>query len=439
MRFDGIPLKGRGAGALLCVGILGILLLLPGAAPADNGDDLISIDVQQAGILTILRTISDLSGENIVPGPEVKGEVTVRLNNVPWQDALDVVLRANGFGWKYDEAGIIRVTTIKNLQNEDLAKEAAARKKEDLMPLVTRVIPVNFAKASEVELSIETMLSKRGDVQTDERTNSILVKDIEKNVTRAEELVRKLDQITKQVDIVTKLVDVDARVSQELGIDWLASGLNNDGIDATGEAKVSALIGNPVGTFTVGTTGPGGNLDATLQALATENKAEIISNPHITTLDNQEATILVGKKIPLIVSDPSGNPITELTTIGIQMRVTPHVHSDGNITLELNTEVSDLSSQATVQGGIIIVTSEASTRVIVRSGETAVIGGLIRKNTAETVQGIPLLRDIPLFGNLFKSTSDVDESRELLIFVTPTIVEIGDLSSVSELPEAANQ
>lgn len=432
---DRMPAKGWGERALRCMGFLGILLLMAPSVTADSGEA-ISIDVQQADILTILRTISDLSGENIVPGPEVKGEVTVRVMDVSWQDALDVVLRAHGYGWKYDEANIIRVTTIKNLQNEDLEKEASARKREDLLPLITQIIPVNFAKAGEIEQSLEAVLTKRGDVQTDERTNSLIVKDIDQNVQRAVQLVKKLDQITKQVEIVIKLVDVDARVSQELGIEWLASGLNNDNVDATGNASVSAVIGQPIGTFSVGTAGPGGDLEATLQALASENKAEIISNPRITTLDNQEANILVGKKIPLIVSDPSGNPITELTTIGIQMTVTPHVHSNGNVTMELDTEVSDLSSQATVQGGIIIVTSEANTRVMVQSGQTAVIGGLIRKNTAETELGIPLLRDIPLFGHLFKSSSNVEEQRELLIFVTPTIIEVGDLTDASEIPEA---
>jgi type IV pilus assembly protein PilQ len=193
---------------------------------------------------------------------------------------------------------------------------------------------------------------------------------------------------------------------------------------------VNAPTGNPIGTFRVGTQGPGGNLDVALEALASENKANIISNPRITTLDNQSARILVGKKIPLIVSDAAGNPITQLTTIGIQMLVTPHVNSNNMITMDLHPEVSDLSSQATVQGGIIIVTSEASTRVMVNDGETAVIGGLIRTNEAEREDGVPLLKDIPLFGNLFKSSNTTRESRELLILVTPRIVrDVADQGS----------
>lgn len=428
-----MPRLRRGMRGLRSLVTLAILLT---ASPAFCEEERISLDVQQADILTILRTISDLSGKNIVPGPEVKGDVTVRVVDVPWPSALDVVLKAHGYGWKYDLSGIIRVTTITSLQNEDLEREAAERKKEDLLPLVTRMYAINFANAEELKPTMETVLSKRGEVEFDERTNSIIIKDIEMNIERAEDLIHRLDKITKQVEIVAKLVDMDAKVSQELGINWMASELNNDGIDALASGGVAAPIATPIGTFNVGTAGPGGNLDATLQALASENKAEIISNPRITTLDNQEAMILVGQKIPLIVSDPSGNPITELTTIGIQMRVIPHVHTDGNITLELHPEVSDLSSQATVQGGIIIVTSEAKTRVMVKSGHTAVIGGLVRKNVSETVSGVPLLRDIPLFGHLFKSTTNVEQQRELLIFVTPTIIDVESVSQVTETSEA---
>ncbi|RPJ41018.1 MAG: type IV pilus secretin PilQ [Candidatus Latescibacterota bacterium] len=435
-RGGGAPTGRRSLAVLVLAGLAFLLAPVFAPAPSANPEDLMSLDVQKAEIATVLRTIADFSDRNIVAGPEVTGQVTVRLLSVSWQSALDVVLRANSYGWKEDMDGIIRVTTIKNLQNEDVEKEAAERKREDLLPLKTRVLPVNFAKADELNDAVQTILSQRGEVHVDTRTNSLLVKDIEQNIERAAELVSELDQETKQVEIVARLVDLDARVSRELGIEWLASNLNNPSIDATGEAAVDAAVPGPAGQFSIGTIGPGGTLDATLSALATENKARIISNPRITTLDNQEAWILVGKKIPLIVSDPSGNPITELTTIGIQMTVTPHIHANDNITLDLHPEVSDLSSQATVQGGIIIVTSEASTRVMVESGQTAVIGGLIRSNSSESGLGVPFLRDIPLLGRFFSSSSDVDEQRELLIFVTPRIMDVKDLRSTEEVSEA---
>ena len=422
---------GAGTGAVLL-----LLFSLFAAAPSWAGEDLISLDVQKAEIETVLRMLSDFSGRNIVAGPEVKGEVSVRLEEVPWRSALDVVLRANGFAWKEDASGIIRIATIKDMQNEDVEREAAARKREDLLPLETRIYPVNFSKAEELLGAIETVLSKRGLAHVDARTNTILVKDIEDNLSRVGELIADLDKETMQVEIVAKLIDIDAKLSRELGIHWSADDLNNPDIDAIATANVSAELAQPAGEFSVGTVGPGCSLDATLQALAAENKARIISNPRITTLDNQEAWILVGKKIPLIVSDPSGNPITELTTIGIELTVTPHIHANGNVTLDLHPEVSDLSSQATVQGGIIIVTSEASTRVMVESGQTAVIGGLIRSNTSNSETGVPFLRSVPLLGRFFSASSKVQEDRELLIFVTPTVLEAADLARQAAEAEA---
>jgi len=159
-----------------------------------------------------------------------------------------------------------------------------------------------------------------------------------------------------------------------------------------------------------------------VQALENDQKAHLISNPVITTTDNREASILVGQKIPLIVADEAGNAITQLTTIGIMLKVTPHINSDDLITLDVHNEVSDLSSQATVQGGVIINTSEADTRVLVRNGETAVIAGLIRAIDSNLDSGIPILMDIPLLGSLFRHSSDTKVGRELVIFVTPTIV-----------------
>jgi type II secretory pathway component GspD/PulD (secretin) len=177
----------------------------------------------------------------------------------------------------------------------------------------------------------------------------------------------------------------------------------------------------------VGTVQSWGQLDLMIDALASKKKANVISNPTITTVNNREAKILVGSKIPLIVADEAGNAITQLTTIGIQMRVTPHVNSDNTISLDLHPEISELSSQATVQGGAIINTSEADTRVIVQDGETAIIGGLIRDNQSETKTGIPVLQDIPLVGWLFRNSNISDDKREMIIFVTPRLIN-GDLT-----------
>jgi len=227
----------------------------------------------------------------------------------------------------------------------------------------------------------------------------------------------------KPAQIVAKLVDVDSRYTQELGVLWtLGSAHSNEG--ATGEALTgSNSVVDPGGAIRFGLVRSWGEVNAILSALETENKANIISNPRITTVNNRQARILVGKKIPLITLDEAGNAVTELTTIGISLLVTPHINDNNRITLDLHPEVSDLSSQATVQGGIIINTSEADTRVMLENGQTAVIGGLIRINEGRTQRGVPFLMHIPILGDLFfKGSAKVEEKRELIIFVTPRIV-----------------
>jgi type IV pilus assembly protein PilQ len=303
------------------------------------------------------------------------------------------------------------------------------------------VVEVSFSKADELVEPLKPLLSRRGVLEVDERTNTLIVSDIEPRIEDIAKMVRALDSETPQVEINAKLIDVDARLQRDLGIQWTAEGIQIPGVqgqhgaevDATGQLQgdVTAAtaqgttISQPKAELKIGkVTGPAGTFEATLQALERDNLANIISNPRITTLNNRQASIIVGKKIPLIVTDEAGNPITQLTTVGIQMKVTPHVNSKtGEITMDLHPEVSDLSAQATVQGGIIIVTAEADTRVMVQNGETAVIGGLIRTNVSEFEIGVPILRDLPVIGRAFGSKSKVDEKRELLIFVTPTIVE----------------
>src|SRR6185436_2925067 len=174
---------------------------------------------------------------------------------------------------------------------------------------------------------------------------------------------------------------------------------------------VNSGVASPAGRVTVGFFEKWGDLEAQLQALASNRKANIISNPRITTVDNREAKILVGQKIPLIVQDVAGNPVSQLQTIGIQLKVTPHLTQDKRIIMDLHPEVSDLSTQSTVQGGVIINTSEADTRVMVDDGQTAVIGGLIRTNEGEVRRGIPVLMDIPLLGFFSRSTNTIRQNR----------------------------
>jgi type IV pilus assembly protein PilQ len=344
-----------------------------------------------------------------------------------------------------DEHGILRVDEGSKLASEQVERETAHAKAMDVSPLETRIVKLNYANAAELGSALQGSLSKRGSIQVERRTNSLILVDLPSSVDRIEKMAMSLDSTTPQIEITAKLVDVDVEALRGLGVDWRVGGKSKYFEYPFGDPQagkpldlnplhpgndnqqglypsVTATIPDPAGTLTWGVFKNWGDLEAQLQLLESSRKANIISNPRITTFDNREAKILVGQKIPLIVQDVAGNPVSQLQTIGIQLKVTPHLTQEKKIIMDLHPEVSDLSTQSTVQGGVIINTSEADTRVMVDDGQTAVIGGLIRTNEGVVRSGIPFLKDIPLVGLLFSSTNTVHQNRELIIFVTPRIL-----------------
>ena len=411
-----------------------------------------SLDVDGADLRTVLRAIAEFSGRNIVLGQNARGVVRIQLKNVAWQDALKAVLRANGLDYVEDGA-VIRVDEASKLNAEKVERETANARTLELVPLETRIVKLNYANAAELTQPLSATLSKRGSIQVEKRTNSLILTDLPTNLDAVSQMAAQLDSQTPQIEITAKLVDVDATAIQQIGIQWThgfdqtqfvkdATGkfINlRPAVSPTGEVLGSGVntgIGKPAGKITVGLFEKWGDLEAQLQMLASLNKANIISNPRITTVDNREARIIVGQKIPLIVQDIAGNPVSQLQTIGIQLKVTPHLTSEKKIIMDLHPEVSDLSSGATVQGGIIINTSEADTRVMVDDGQTAVIGGLIRTNETTVHVGVPWLKDIPILGLLFSSKSVSKQNRELIIFVTPKLMsEVAADTSTPTPPE----
>jgi len=439
------------AGLISMVGVLAVLQV--GVAVAQDsraseqvglvrtGSGTFSIDVEGADIRTVVRAIGEFSGRNIVVGKDVKATVRVRLNNVGWQEALRTVLRANGLDYT-DEGGILRVDDSAKLNQEGVDREAARAKQMELVPLETRIIKLNYANASEMAAALQPSLTRRGSIQTERRTNSLIVSDLSHSLDQVEQMAIKLDATTPQIEITAKLVDVNAEALREMGIEWnvgpqpagageffSSTGPTPADYLHPGDDDENALggehntaIADPATRITYGISKDWGFIEAQLQVLELNRKANIISNPRITTVDNREAKILVGQKIPLIVQDVAGNPVSQLQTIGIQLKVTPHLTQDKKIIMDLHPEVSDLATRSTVQGGVIINTSEADTRVMVDDGQTAVIGGLIRTNETTVRRGIPYLMDMPLIGWAFRSDTKARDNRELIIFVTPRLL-----------------
>jgi len=444
------------AGILLAVATVPAGAQAPGSASSSvglvrSGGGSFSLDVDGADLRTVLKAISEFSGRNIIVGQNVRATVHITLHNVAWQDALKAVLRANGLDY-VEDGSVIRVDEATKLNAEKVDRETANARTLELVPLETRIVRLNYANATEMSQPLQPALSKRGSIQVEKRTNSLIVTDLSSNLDAVVKMAMDLDSTTPQIEITAKIVDVDASVTNSMGVEWYTNPLKpkfytGGPKDANGNQPLPGVdpntppqpfhtsngqlianpnqmtgIANPANTFTFGIFKSWASIEGQIQTLADENKANIISNPRITTVDNREARILVGQKVPLIVQDVAGNPVSQLQTIGILLRVTPHLTQDKKIVMDLHPEVSDLASGSTVQGGIIINTSEADTRVMVDDGQTAVIGGLIRTNTNNQSTGVPYLKDIPIVKYLFSSTTEVKQKRELIIFVTPRLI-----------------
>ncbi len=370
----------------------------------------ISIDLENADILTVLRALSEYAGVNIVAGKDVKGTVTVRLHNVPWRQALEIILKASGYAFREDP-GVIRVDTAENLDKQDFD-----------LPLISNIYKLEFAKPSEMLTKIQAMLSPKGKANVDERTNSVVVTDVEPIQDKIKQLVKLLDTPTPQVEIMAKVVDMDAAQSQGLGIDWTLKGLESRILRADITSNPNPAIAG-YGVFNIGTVPSLAQVAATISLLEERGKAQTLSAPRVSAVDNQRASILGGQRFGIPTRDMAGNTVIQFYTVGTKLEVTPHINSLEEITMEIHAEVSELDRASALAGRPIITTSEADSKVLVKDGNTVVIGGFIRKKETKSVRGVPILRSIPILGVLFRETTVTYEDRELLIFITPTIIK----------------
>jgi type IV pilus assembly protein PilQ len=405
----------------------------------------VTLIFKDADIRTVLHTLSYKSGVNIVASSDVEGAVSIRLIDVPWETALEVILKNHGLAAE-KVGNIVRVITLANVAEEELQNE---------------VFILNYAKAKEIADAIEATITSRGRIKYDERTNTIIVTDIPTNLYKVRVVVSRLDRRTQQVSIEARIIEARLDKNDELGIDWnmvvSASGsarpttfpFEKDRLPFSRSKRDESLKPYFPGTFpipsTVSTTPSVGSftfgtldftqLTAALKLLNEKTDTNVISNPTVTTLNNKEAKIIVGQifNIPTYErNDTTGKmEVTGYTEkdIGILLTVTPNINDTGDIVVDLKPEVSgvlaDWDNFGTTSDPMLVprfTTRTAQTQVMIKDGQTIVIGGLRENQTEKIVNKVPFLGDIPLVGELFKYKADNVVTKDLLIFVTVRLV-----------------
>jgi len=413
----------------------------------------ISLELKETDILDVLRLIADVSKLNIIAGDNVQGTVTVRLLNVPWQQALSIILRSKGLGQER-LGNIIRIAPLTELQAESELKISRLKAKREFEPLSTRLIPLSYADAATMVAQVSSVLSARGTVSFDQRTNVLIVQDIDENITKAEALVTKLDLQTPQVMIEAKIVEATHTGELGFGIQWggyytmseqtgNATGLTfpaNWGVSGATDSAAGPGMPNTSSTpswainlpaqqatsglgFNFGSVNNSANLALRLSAMESSGHIKILSSPKITTLDNKEASIEQGMDLPVIALTVTGLPTTKMIEALLKLTVKPHITADGSIIMNIDIKKEEPDfSRVNSLGDPAIVKKSAKTDVLVRTGETTVIGGIYTKKLQVVDKGVPGLSKIPILGWLFKSRNKNTEKTELLIFVTPRIV-----------------
>lgn len=420
----------------------------------------IDLDLKDADIHNILRLLADVGRVNIITADDVSGNVTIKMRNVPWDQALDVVLQAKGLGM-VRSGNLIRVAPLAALQKERELRLAAAKQEYELTPLETRLIPVSYAQADELQARAKDLLSPRGSIAVDERTNVLIARDISGNLNNIEELIRSLDTQTPEVLVEARIVEATSRYLRDIGIQWGGDatfseatgnptgiafpskvGLAGGNYDQTTNSRgLSPFQGNvPQPNFAVNLpaatgTGQGGalgislgsvdnnfNVGLRLSAAEASGLLRIVSSPRILVVDNRDARISQGTLIPFSQISAQGVQTT-FQEAKLQLLVRPHVTADGSVSMhvKINRDEPDFN-QTSARGDPTILKREAETDLLVMDGHTAVIGGIYTRNTGRNLDQIPFFGDIPILGVLFQRRRASDTRNELVIFLTPRIV-----------------
>ncbi|VAX30799.1 Type IV pilus biogenesis protein PilQ [hydrothermal vent metagenome] len=404
----------------------------------------ISLDFQDANVRNLFRIFSEISGFNLILSPEVAGEVNMRLLDVPWNEALEVILKNSGLGRQCLGKNIIRVASLQTLALEEEQKVEGNIRKRDkevseklAAELVTEVVRIDYANIKEVAINLETIKSERGKITVDSRTNTLILTDIDGNLDDMVKLVRVIDVQTPQVMIEARIVEVNKNVSQQLGVQWgtTFTGFNGNTTIAPPTGANSPFLVDllPGGTvlgagatsgLALGVDGliDGLNLDLQLTALEKKGDARILSSPKVTTLDNKEARIESGRSIPFQTTSANQGTKIEFVDAELSLKVTPHITSDDYVYMVIDATKNAANLAVKVNGFPEITTKEAHTEVLVKNGDTTVLGGIYESEVRRNKESVPVLSKIPILGALFRNMDEADDVKELLIFVTPTIL-----------------
>jgi len=410
----------------------------------------ISLDLQDADLITVMRLFAEVANLNIILAPDVKGKVTVRMVKIPWDQAMDIILRMNGLGYVLEE-NILRIASTADLTKESEDQFRAKESKKKAEDLVTRVVSINYTAAKTLEPTLKKSLSPRGETVADERTNTLIIKDIARNMDEILALIKVLDKAIPQVMIEAKIVEATLNFARELGVQWgldykAGAGTGNptgltfpNSIGVTGAPGAASgpsgvgryLVNLPAATgqgtggaigFTFGSLSKAFNLDLVLSALETTGEGKVISTPRVIALDNKEAKISQGVSVPYQSAAKDGGTSVSFIDATLELIVTPHVTPDNKIFMKILAKKNAPDSSIVVGGSPSIRKNEAETELLLSDGETAVIGGILILERGESVSKVPFFGDLPLIGWLFRTNFVSEQKRELLIFVKPNIV-----------------
>ncbi len=431
----------------------------------------LSLNFQSIKVRAVLQLLADASGQNIVVSDSVHGAVTLRLHDVPWDQALHLILEIKGLGERH-QGNVILVAPQAELAAREKAELAAANAVQQLEPLRSEYIQVNYAKAADLASLIKSqghsLLSKRGSVTVDERTNTLLVQDTPERLAQIQQLVHRLDVPVRQVLIEARIVlvsnDFQRQLGTQLGLtDYQSNGANGivatsgtsaatdtmvssaitnlaagraasgtgspitipTGSSASNRYNVNLPVSNPAGSIAFGILSGNYLVDLELSAAQAETKAKIVSSPRVITANQRQAEIMQGVEIPYQQSASSGATSIAFKKAVLELKVTPQITPDNRIILNLEVRDDEIGQEVVASGGVqvpAIDTREVTTQVLVNDGQTVVLGGILQTNDTDTINKVPWLGDIPIIGHLFKNTAHTNNKDELLVFVTPKIV-----------------